>query len=79
MKDVDAEKPGILINLIMLHPKSKGHVRLKSTNPYNHPIIDPKYLDDVQDVEIFHKGKQSTGIIYGLFFFKKNKIPRLNS
>ncbi|KAF8782617.1 Glucose dehydrogenase like protein [Argiope bruennichi] len=40
----------------ILHPKSRGTVRLQSTNPYDPPLIDPNYYDDPADVEAVVKG-----------------------
>ncbi|GIZ00762.1 glucose dehydrogenase, partial [Caerostris extrusa] len=34
-----------------LQPKSRGTIRLKSNNPYDHPLIDPNYLEDPRDVK----------------------------
>ena len=28
---------------VLLRPKSKGYIRLRSRNPYHHPIINPRY------------------------------------
>jgi hypothetical protein len=28
---------------VMLRPKSCGYIRSRSTDPFEHPIIDPKY------------------------------------
>ncbi|XP_042895100.1 glucose dehydrogenase [FAD, quinone]-like isoform X2 [Parasteatoda tepidariorum] len=33
-----------------LQPKSRGYVKLNSTNPYDPPIINPNYYDDPQDL-----------------------------
>ncbi|KAK9496963.1 hypothetical protein O3M35_012846 [Rhynocoris fuscipes] len=40
----------------LLHPKSHGFVRLKSSNPKEAPVIDPKYLTDSYDVKILIEG-----------------------
>ncbi|XP_055933903.1 glucose dehydrogenase [FAD, quinone]-like [Argiope bruennichi] len=40
----------------ILHPKSRGTVRLQSTNPYDPPLIDPNYYADPADVEAVVKG-----------------------
>jgi len=45
------EEPGCLMCAIMLHPKSKGTVTLQSTDPFAAPCIDPKYLEDPEDLE----------------------------
>ncbi|KAF7493593.1 Glucose dehydrogenase -like protein [Sarcoptes scabiei] len=36
---------------VMLRPKSVGYIKLKSANPYDHPIIDPKYFSHPEDLE----------------------------
>lgn len=35
----------------MLRPKSVGHIKLRSANPYDYPIIDPKYFSHPEDLE----------------------------
>ena len=42
---------GFMTALIMNHLSSKGSVKLRSTDPFDPPIIDPKYLSDPQDVK----------------------------
>lgn len=39
------------IHSLLLHPKSRGTVRLKSASPFDFPIIDPKYFSDDRDVK----------------------------
>lgn len=41
---------------ILLHPKSRGTIRLQSTDPFNPPLIDPNYLDHPDDITNFLKG-----------------------
>ncbi|KAH9421299.1 hypothetical protein DERP_013748 [Dermatophagoides pteronyssinus] len=36
---------------VMLRPESIGYIELRSTNPYDPPIIDPKYLTHQKDIE----------------------------
>ncbi|XP_069134411.1 glucose dehydrogenase [FAD, quinone]-like [Argopecten irradians] len=41
---------------ILLHPKSKGTIRLKSTDPFDYPEIDPHYLEHPDDVKTLISG-----------------------
>lgn len=45
-----AGKPIATILPILLHPKSKGHIRLMSKNFNDHPLIDPQYYDSNEDI-----------------------------
>ncbi|XP_063403961.1 alcohol dehydrogenase [acceptor]-like isoform X2 [Mytilus trossulus] len=38
--------------LIGLHPKSKGTIRLQSTDPFDPPLIDPHYLENPYDIKV---------------------------
>ncbi|XP_055934808.1 glucose dehydrogenase [FAD, quinone]-like [Argiope bruennichi] len=40
----------------ILKPKSRGTVRLKSTNPYDSPAIDPNYFENPQDLKTIVEG-----------------------
>ncbi|XP_076336480.1 glucose dehydrogenase [FAD, quinone]-like [Tachypleus tridentatus] len=35
---------------VLLRPESRGYLKLRSNNPYDHPIIDPKYLTHEKDI-----------------------------
>lgn len=35
---------------VLLRPKSRGYVKLRTTNPYDPPIIDPRYLTHPEDI-----------------------------
>lgn len=41
---------------LLLHPKSKGMVRLRDANFKSPPVIDPRYLTEQEDVEVLLKG-----------------------
>ena len=39
-----------------VRPNSKGYIKLKSSNPYDKPMINPNYYDDPQDVKTMIEG-----------------------
>lgn len=41
---------------VYLHPKSQGYIRLRSSNPYDKPIINPNYYDHPQDLKVMIEG-----------------------
>lgn len=41
---------------ILSRPKSAGEIRLRSTNPFEHPIIDANYFSNVDDVKTLVRG-----------------------
>lgn len=41
---------------ILLHPKSRGKVTLATKNPFDPPLIDPKYLSHPDDLKTLVKG-----------------------
>ncbi|KAG5333743.1 DHGL dehydrogenase, partial [Acromyrmex charruanus] len=52
----------ITIAPVLLHPKSSGELRLQSSNSFDKPLIDPKYLSNEDDIDT---------LIEGLYFVKK--------
>jgi choline dehydrogenase-like flavoprotein len=40
----------IQVGIYPLRPKSRGTVILQSADPYEYPIIDPNYLEKIEDV-----------------------------
>ncbi|XP_071114572.1 glucose dehydrogenase [FAD, quinone]-like [Haliotis cracherodii] len=44
-------------NGVIFHmPKSRGSIRLRSTNPFEYPVIDPNYLSHPHDVKTLIRG-----------------------
>ncbi|CAH1395381.1 unnamed protein product [Nezara viridula] len=37
---------------LIIHPQSRGRITLQSPDPYQHPLIDPKYFNEPQDLQI---------------------------
>ncbi|KAL1454276.1 hypothetical protein WDU94_010548 [Cyamophila willieti] len=41
---------------LLLRPKSRGWIRLKSSSPFQHPIINPNYFDESSDIAAIVEG-----------------------
>ncbi|XP_054932446.1 L-sorbose 1-dehydrogenase-like [Dermacentor andersoni] len=46
----------LMIVPILLRPRSSGYIRLKSTDPEEYPIIDPRFLTDITDLDALVEG-----------------------
>lgn len=49
-------KQGFSIIPVLLRPFSKGYLQLRSTNPYDKPVIQPNYLTDKRDFDALIDG-----------------------
>jgi choline dehydrogenase len=49
-------RPAITVQPTLIYPKSRGEIRLNSSDPNQAPLIDPHYLEDSSDVETFMRG-----------------------
>ncbi|KJE92115.1 hypothetical protein CAOG_03138 [Capsaspora owczarzaki ATCC 30864] len=50
------DQDGFIIAPTLLHPKSRGTIKLASNDPLAYPIIDPNYLAEEEDVETLARG-----------------------
>lgn len=41
---------------MLLHPRSKGYLQLKSRNPFHHPLLYPNFFSDQRDIETLLQG-----------------------
>lgn len=53
--DVDT-RPAITVQPTLIYPKSRGEIRITSTDPDAHPHIDPGYLTDPADAQLLLDG-----------------------
>ncbi|XP_053995163.1 glucose dehydrogenase [FAD, quinone]-like [Hylaeus volcanicus] len=44
------------IKPVIMRPKSRGYIKLRSKDPNDHPIIDPNYFDDPHDIDVLIEG-----------------------
>ncbi len=49
-------RPGVQIDINLERPRSLGSVRLASAKPHDHPLIDPNYFSDPQDLDELLRG-----------------------
>ncbi|MDO9379288.1 MAG: GMC family oxidoreductase N-terminal domain-containing protein [Nocardioidaceae bacterium] len=54
----EALSRGVTVASTLVDPKSRGHVRLRSTDPRWHPEIDPRYLEDQTDHDAIVAGME---------------------
>ncbi|XP_058834463.1 glucose dehydrogenase [FAD, quinone]-like [Topomyia yanbarensis] len=53
---VNQGQQSVTILPILLHPQSRGHVRIKNNNPHSNLIIEPNYLREKQDIHLLTTG-----------------------
>lgn len=51
-------REGFTIFPVLMHPKSRGTIRLKSAKPEDAPLINPNYLAEDVDIKILSEGFQ---------------------
>lgn len=64
---------GYSCHIEVLHPKSRGEVRLNSANPMDAPRIDPKFFSDESDLEVLVTGAQMQAKILESKHFERYK------
>lgn len=52
----DGKQRTAFIASTLLHPKSRGEITLASRDPFVHPKIDPKYLENPEDLRMLIAG-----------------------
>ncbi|XP_075219565.1 glucose dehydrogenase [FAD, quinone]-like [Lycorma delicatula] len=65
---------------LLLRPRSRGYVRLRSKNPFLYPIINPNYFDDPRDIATLVEGVKlalmvSKGSVFKQFNSRLHRIP----
>ncbi|XP_054279379.1 glucose dehydrogenase [FAD, quinone]-like [Macrosteles quadrilineatus] len=65
---------------LLLRPRSRGWVRLRSRNPFHYPLIDANYFDDPADIATLVEGvkialRVSKGSAFRQFNSRLHRIP----
>ena len=63
---------GFTLLPVLLHPYSRGEVRLRSRNPFDKPRILPNYFQDLRDLDTLMEGiRRSFSIVQDAGIFQK--------
>lgn len=54
--EINKKAPILQVGNVLLNPKSRGSIKLRSTNPYDPPIINAGYLEEEEDLETLLRG-----------------------
>lgn len=68
---------GITTLPTLLHPKSKGTIRLHSNDPMAAPVIDPRYLEHPDDLEVLVQGIKTARKIHKAKRFQRYGLTEL--
>lgn len=60
----DEVSKSVMAITMNVRPKSSGSIKLVSSNPFVHPIIDPGYLQNEEDLQVLLEGWQILEQIY---------------
>jgi choline dehydrogenase-like flavoprotein len=83
------KRPGMTVLPTLIYPKSRGTIRLASSNPSVAPLIDPGYLTDPRDTDVLIEGitmtrevlaglGDSTGeVVPGPDYFDESELRRI--
>lgn len=57
-------RPAFSIGTVLMRPKSRGRVLLKSANPLHSPVLRPNYFEDPEDVKVLVEGVKMVSRCY---------------
>jgi choline dehydrogenase-like flavoprotein len=68
-----AQEEMVLVGIVLLNPKSKGKIELRSNDPFDKPKIYANYLEEQEDVEKFIRGIRKILEFFQTKTFKEHK------
>ncbi len=71
------KKNGFTLHVCQLRPESRGSITLKSSDPFEHPAIDPNYLSERRDVEALVAGTKIAREIFAQQAFDSRRGAEL--
>lgn len=72
-----ANIPTVRVHPILLHPKSRGNIKLKSTSPFDFPLINPKYFSHPDDSLTFLSAVRQINDLLQTKSFQKYNITNI--
>jgi choline dehydrogenase len=70
-----SDRHGFLAHMCQLRPHSRGYVRLKSLDPFAHPLIQPNYLKEEADRRTMRDGVRLVRTIFAQKAFDPYRGP----
>lgn len=64
-QEINEDNLILIAAAVLLHPKSKGKILLKSTDPFEHPLIYANYFNEPDDLETVLRSLKQHGLKYG--------------
>uniref|UniRef100_A0A1B0GIG2 Putative glucose dehydrogenase fad quinone-like zootermopsis nevadensis n=1 Tax=Lutzomyia longipalpis TaxID=7200 RepID=A0A1B0GIG2_LUTLO len=64
-------KDTFMVVPLLMRPKSRGRILLKSKDPYEHPLIYPNYFDHPHDLNVLIEGAK-----FGYYHFSRTKMMK---
>ncbi|GAB0093740.1 glucose dehydrogenase [Sergentomyia squamirostris] len=65
-------KDSFMIIPLLMRPKSRGRLLLRSKDPLDHPLIYPNYFDHPHDIDVLIEGAK-----FGYYHFARTKMMKL--
>lgn len=62
---------------LLMRPKSKGEILLKSSNPYDAPMIYPNYFDNPEDLKTLVSTNLKRSVLYSIYILRRLKEQKL--
>ncbi len=72
------KKDGFMIHACQLRPESRGTIKLRSTDPFDTPMIDPNYLATEEDRRVMREGMKMMRDIVKQDAFKPYRGPEMS-
>nr|XP_019541417.2 glucose dehydrogenase [FAD, quinone]-like [Aedes albopictus] len=66
-----------IVWIICIDPKSRGQIRIKSANPYNHPKIETGYFKDPKDLNVLREGIRMQQNLFNMPVFQNYETNML--
>lgn len=67
-------KPAFSLVPILMRPRSRGRLRLKSRNPFQWPKMQPNYLQDPQDLQTLVEGAK---LVWNIFLLTDKQFCQI--
>ena len=72
-----ADRHGFMAHVCQLRPESRGYISLRSADPFDHPVIQPNYLEAEEDRRALREGVKLARDVFAQEAFDPYRGPEL--